>query len=554
MPHGVLFRGGEEREARRYFIERGWLEAIVGLPAGLFYGTGIPACILVMNKRHAAKRRHVVFINADRDYREGKAQNFLRPEDISRIVHAYRTLSSGEKDELPGYARRVPVEEIEAEDLNCNIRRYVDNAAPPEPQDVRAHLYGGVPAAEVDALERFWANYPGLRERCFQPRQGDDAYVDFAPEVADLRTLAEIVNGDGSVAAAHDAFVKRIESWWEEHLPAIDALTRHSARRGNIYDLRRSLFASIEDTFVGNNLLTGHQVRGAFARYLDEIKADLKSIAASGWGPELVPDAKILESEFPDVLAEIEAKRSRLGTLTALLEAADEEGYEDPDNTGVMAIDQVKAIREDSKKADEAWRGALKELKAMASDLFVELKIAGLVPKGTRKGDVTRGMTQKAFKEGESDFSAGQLVLDLAAKADRQLEGVDVIQVRMRDGQAALDRYRECVTRLEGHKALEDEVKKLKAELRAAENEQDALTSAARAKIDREKARELIVGRLKGVLVVRYSSYIQGEKRACLTALENLNAKYAITASCIAKKRDSAAEKLKGLLEELGYA
>ncbi|WP_238985378.1 type I restriction-modification system subunit M [Nitrosococcus halophilus] len=131
MPHGVLFRGGEEREARRHFIERGWLEAIIGLPAGLFYGTGIPACVLVMNKQDAQNRKQVVFINADRDYREGKAQNFLRAEDISRIVHAYRTLASGKRDEIPGYARCVPIEEIEGEDFNCNIRRYVDNAPPP---------------------------------------------------------------------------------------------------------------------------------------------------------------------------------------------------------------------------------------------------------------------------------------------------------------------------------------------------------------------------------------------------------------------------------------
>ena len=174
MPHGVLFRGGEEREARRHFIERGWLEAIIGLPAGLFYGTGIPACLLVMNKKEAQRRRHVVFINADRDYREGKAQNFLRAEDISRIVHAYRALTGGasEKigDEMPGYARRVPVEEIESEDFNCNIRRYVDNAPPPEPHDVRAHLHGGVPVSEVNALRQYWTNYPGLRERVFAPR------------------------------------------------------------------------------------------------------------------------------------------------------------------------------------------------------------------------------------------------------------------------------------------------------------------------------------------------------------------------------------------------
>src|SRR5204862_3488304 len=125
---------------------------------------------------------HVLFINADREYREGKAQNHLRPEDIDKIVHAYRA-----GQDISAYARRVPVSEIAAEDYNCNIRRYVDNAPPPEPHDVRAHLHGGVPTVEVDALEHFWTNYSGLRERCFVARSGSTDYLDFAPEVSDRR-------------------------------------------------------------------------------------------------------------------------------------------------------------------------------------------------------------------------------------------------------------------------------------------------------------------------------------------------------------------------------
>jgi hypothetical protein len=121
--------------------------------------------VLVMNKKDAAARKHVFFINADREYREGKAQNFLRPEDISKMVHAYR-----ERKNVEGYARLVPVKEIEAEEYNCNIRRYVDNAPPPELHDVRAHLHGGVPVVEIDALHHYWKNYAGLRERVFVPR------------------------------------------------------------------------------------------------------------------------------------------------------------------------------------------------------------------------------------------------------------------------------------------------------------------------------------------------------------------------------------------------
>jgi type I restriction enzyme M protein len=234
MPHGVLFRGGEEKEARRHFIERGWLEAVIGLPAGLFYGTGIPACILVVNKKAAADRKDVFFINADREYREGKAQNFLRPEDISKIVHVYR-----QRQTVDGYARLVPVSEIEAEDWNCNIRRYVDNAPPPEPHDVRAHLHGGVPVAEIEALDRYWQNYPGLRERIFSlplplgegRGEGSASYADFTPAVTDKRALADLVKTDPSIATAHAAFRSTLETWWSQNLPHVEALAPVDGKR-----------------------------------------------------------------------------------------------------------------------------------------------------------------------------------------------------------------------------------------------------------------------------------------------------------------------------------
>lgn len=549
MPHGVLFRGGEERETRRHFIERGWLEAIIGLPAGLFYGTGIPACVLVLNKKDAPKRKHVVFINADRDYREGKAQNFLRAEDISRIVHAYRTLSTGESEELPGYARRVPVEEIEGEDFNCNIRRYVDNAPPPEPHDVRAHLHGGVPKSEVDALKHFWANYPGLRARCFQLRSGSSDYLDFTPQVTDRRALADIVNGDKSVAAAHEVFLKTLETWWDKHLPAVEALAPSNGTKGNVYALRRGLLASIEQTFAGTKLLTGHQVRGAFARYVDELKADLKSIAASGWGPELIPDADILESQFPEVLAEMEEKRTRLAELTALFAAADEEDYEDDDDVGVLPGDQVKALKDELKELNATWKTALKELKALTTDLFSEMKVAGLLPSPVKKSDVTRGMSAK-----DADFSAGQVILDLAANANFTSELVDSVRKRMQDGREALERARAREFRLVRHKGLEDEAKQLKADLRVTEKIQDDLVEAARNKIDHDEARKVIIDRLHRLLVKTYESYLRAGQRACIAALENLYAKYATTATDIEQRRSTATAKLKGFLGELGYA
>jgi len=526
MPHGVLFRGGEEKEARKHFIERGWLEAVIGLPAGLFYGTGIPACVLVMNKKDAASstggRKHIIFINADREYREGKAQNFLRPEDISKIVHVYRSLAQGGPD-VPAYARRVPVEEIAAEDYNCNIRRYVDNAPPPEPHDVRAHLHGGVPVAEIEALARYWHNYPGLRERCFVPRQtlpargeseargakpaggegnagAESNYADFASEITDRRAIAERVKTDPGVAAAHAAFLQTLETWWQTNLPLVVALAPTNGQKGNVYELRRALLASIEHAFPpspasgrgaggegkGESLLTAHQIRGAFARYVDDLKADLKSIAASGWGPELIPDADILASQFPELLTEMEQKRLRIAELAALFAAADEEDYEDSDDNGVLPGDEVKALKTKLKEA--------------------------------------RASAKLAKKEGDN----GELTAYLA-EAD------------------------EIEKRLARHKALEDEAKQLKAELRATGKKQEELVAAAREKISTDEAKGVILERLHRLLVQTFEAYLRADQRACIATLENLHGKYAVTAKQIETKRDEAAAKLKGFLVELGY-
>lgn len=485
MPHGVLFRGGEEKAARKHFIEHGWLEAVIGLPAGLFYGTGIPACVLVMNKKDAASRDHVFFINADREYRDGKAQNFLRPEDVSKIVHVYRTMQ-----DVPGYARRVPVSEIAAEDYNCNIRRYVDNAPPPEPHDVRAHLHGGVPVAEIEALGHLWKNYSGLRERVFSASDrsvrsdGCAAYADFAPGVTDRRALADLVKNDPGVAKAHARFLETLKSWWEKNLPLIEALAPDNGKKGNVYELRRQLLANVAETFVGQNLLTDHQVRGAFARYMDDLKADFKSIAASGWGPELIPDDEILQSQFPELLAEVERKRLRLAELTALFAAADEEDYEDSDDSGVLPSDEVKTLKAQLKEANAQAKLAKKE------------------------------------KRDPADFLA---------------------------------RVQAAERRLARHKVLEDEARQLKSDLRATEKREEDLVSAAREKIDRDEARRVILDRLHRILVQTYEGYLRADQRACLAALENLHAKYAVTAKTIEAKRDAEAAKLKSFLTELGY-
>lgn len=484
MPHGVLFRGGAEREARKYFIEKGYLEAVIGLPGNLFYGTGIPACILVMNKGDARDRKHVLFINADREYREGKAQNNLRPEDIDKIVHAYR-----QGADIPAYARRVPFEEIAAEDYNCNIRRYVDNVPPPEPHDVRAHLHGGVPTTEIESLGHYWSNYAGLKESCFVPRP-DGIYQDFTEPLKDKRAIADHVANHPGVIARHDAFLDQLQQWWQTNLPFVEALAsdsnNQSGHAGNVYALRRRLLTSIAETFEDQNLLSLYQVRGAFANYVNQLKADFKSIAASGWGPELIPDAELVASQFPEILENLAQSRARLAELQALFAAPDEEDFEDSDEIGVLPSDEVK------------------KLKAEFKDLSTRAKLAK--------------------KEGEKDEQAIFLA---------QAEAIE--------------------KRLARHKALEHEVRVLKSGIRSIEKRQDELVAAARAKISRKEARQAIVERLSRLLMDTYQVYLHTDRRACIAAIENLWSKYAVTAKEFEEAREAASTQLRQFLVELGY-
>jgi type I restriction enzyme M protein len=383
----------------------------------------------------------------------------------------------------------VPVSEIEAEDFNCNIRRYVDNAPPPEPHDVRAHLRGGVPVTEIDTLCHFWKNYAGLRERVFIPRPASQgagtAYADFAPAVTDRRALAELVKADPGLASAHAEFLETLDSWWAKSLPLVEVLAPTNSARGNVYELRRQLLSSITAEFVGQGLLNDHQVRGAFARYMDDLKADLKSIAASGWGAELIPDAELLQSQFPELLAEMEQKRLRLAELTAMFAAADEEDYEDSD-TGLLPGGEVKALK-----------AQLKELNAQAK----------LARREKNNGDWESYKAEAGLIE----------------------------------------------QRLARHKAFDDEGRQLKSDLRANEKKQQELVEAARAKIDTEEARRVIVDRLYRLLVETYSVYLRADQRACVAAFENLHAKYKVTAKVIEAAREAAAATLKGFLVELGY-
>lgn len=429
----------------------------------------------------------------------------------------------------------------------------MDNAPPPEPQDVRAHLHGGIPLVEVDALQHYWDNYAQLRGDLFVPREGTTAYLNFSAVLQDKRDIADFVTHHHSVVSRHAAFMQTLEEWWQANLPIVEALApdadNQDARPRNVYVMRTGLLSSIEQALAGQNLLTRFQVRGAFANYVDRLKADFKSIAASGWGAELIPDEEILQSQFPAVLAELEQAQSRMAELQALFAAASEEDFEDSDDLGVLPADEVSKKKDDLKQLNADWKAQLKTVKDLAGNIFTELKAAGLLPAGAKKGDYcTDGFTAK-----EPQFANGQRILDLAAQAGFRSEYASALAEAMRQGQQAYQRSVSVEASLARHTALEDELKAVRATIKGIEGRRDELVESARRKISTDEARQVIIARLRALLLDIYQSYLRAEQRTCIKAIENLWAKYRVTAREIETQRDTAATQLQAFLSELGY-
>jgi type I restriction enzyme M protein len=205
MPHGVLFRGSKEKAIRQGILKDDILEAVVGLPSSLFYGAGIPATLLIINKKKpAARKGKVLFINGELEYADGKNQNQLREEDIEHIVSTFEAYADEKR-----YSRVVDISEIEENDWNLNIRRYADTTPPPEQYDVRAILHGGVPVSEIEG------------EYVQETLQGYDVSEVFSGPVAGYYQFKDGIETREGIAEALStddrAVIARFEQWWDKY-------------------------------------------------------------------------------------------------------------------------------------------------------------------------------------------------------------------------------------------------------------------------------------------------------------------------------------------------
>ena len=217
MPHGVLFRGNSEAIIRKALLQRGYIKGVIGLPPNLFYGTSIPACIVVLDKGNAQARTGIFMIDASKGFLKDAAKNRLRSQDIHKIVDVFT-----KQTELERYSRMVPLSEIAdpQNDFNLNIPRYIDSSEPEDIQDLHAHLHGGIPQRDVDALSDYWDAFPTLRSQIFKPNR--PGYVDLAIDVTDVQQA--ILDSPDFQKFADEAR-DLTHDWFTAHRPSLEAIT-----------------------------------------------------------------------------------------------------------------------------------------------------------------------------------------------------------------------------------------------------------------------------------------------------------------------------------------
>jgi len=429
LPHGVLFRGNAEAEIRKNLVRRGYIKGIIGLPPNLFYGTGIPACIVVIDKENAQARRGIFMIDASKGLMKDGPKNRLRAQDIHRIVDVFTR-----QVDVPKYARLVSFAEIEKNDYNLNLPRYIDSQEPEDLQDIEGHLCGGIPARDVDALARYWAVCPGLKSSLFTPNR--PGYLDLAVESEAIKSA---IYTHPEFAAYVASTQTRFANWRLRLTPRLQSLQPGFKPKELIVELSEGVLAHYRDA----PLLDPYDIYQRLMDFWTETMQDDAYLIADGgwkaetyriiekdkkgkekdkgWACDLIPKGLIVRRYFANQQAEIERLQGELESASAeLAEMEEEQGGEEGFFSSLEKINKatvqarLKEIRnlftqdEDTKEDAgvlERWL-ALSEAEASLKKKFKDAE-AVLDDKAYKKYPTLKGLQEISHLERRRDQIAG---------------------------------------------------------------------------------------------------------------------------------------------------
>ncbi|MFF2347548.1 type I restriction-modification system subunit M [Pseudarthrobacter sp. NPDC058119] len=286
LPHGVLFRGNAEAVIRKRMLQQGFIKGIIGLPANLFYGTSIPACIIILDKHNAEARPGVFMIDASKGFIKEGNKNRLRSQDLHKIVDVFT-----KQTELESYSRMVPLFEIadEKNDYNLNIPRYIDSSEPEDIQDLHAHMHGGIPERDVDALAPYWDAFPTLRMTLFQPNR--PGYSDLAVDVAEVQQT--ILDSEEFKQFAKDVGAE-VDNWFTAHRADLENITKDTQPSALIADMGDDLLARFKHV----PLLDEYSIYEQLMSYWHaEMHDDVFLIMNDGWKGAAKPRKTIDDKE-----------------------------------------------------------------------------------------------------------------------------------------------------------------------------------------------------------------------------------------------------------------
>ncbi|WP_440945306.1 type I restriction-modification system subunit M [Methanosarcina sp. T3] len=374
LPHGVLFRGNAEADIRRALVRKGYIKGIIGLPANLFYGTGIPACIIVIDKEEAQNRKGIFMIDASTGFMKDGPKNRLRAQDIHKIVDVFT-----KQADVPKYSKMVSFEEIEKNEFNLNLPRYIDSQQAEDLQDIEGHLHGGIPCADIDALERYWKVCPQLRQALFtEIRPG---YLELAVDKTAIKSaiyehpeFAAFTAGMNAHFAAWrattSAMLRQLEPGFypKEIIAGLsENLLAHYADKPliNQYDIYQHLMDYWTETMQDDCYLIADE--GWKAKTFRIIERDKKGKEKDkGWTCDLVPKPLTVARYFAKEQEAIDKLSAELESITAnMTELEEEQGGEEG---AFSELDKVNKVNVTARLKDVKGDREAKEEAAVLND------------------------------------------------------------------------------------------------------------------------------------------------------------------------------------------
>ncbi|MCB9169984.1 MAG: N-6 DNA methylase [Flavobacteriales bacterium] len=602
LPHGVLFRGNAEADIRKNLIERGYIKGIIGLPPNLFYGTGIPACIVVLDKADAEKRRKdpkggIYMMDASAGFKKEGAKNRLREMDIHRIVDVFT-----KQEPVNGYARLVTWDEIERNEFNLNIPRYIDSRPPEDIQDIDGHLNGGIPERDVNALKPYWEVCPALRTTLF--KENRSGYVDLAVDKAAIRPAIHEHAEFKQYSAGMEAHYTK---WRKPTVTKLKALGKGLHPKPEVKGLGEGVLAH----YAGKPLIGAYDVYQLLMDYAEEVlRDDLYILSEEGWGigaqvrelqkvkvkkddgeklvwaeahdyaigkrrfkSDLIPGTLLVARYFAKEQTVITELAGAVESLKAELDALNEE--HSGEGGALSAVDNVKdaykaydeALLDVAATVDEAIGDNIEKARTELADANRRLReledAPGIRALANAKGKVTQTLV-KARNKSTTDPDELMLTADYLAMVAKKKEANDALKPLLEKAeQLATKRLKdepehEDVQELRiltQYLELNEALSGKKAELKKRKEELDALLHAKYPTLSEAEVKILVV---EDKWMDTLSAAVHGEmdriSQRLTGRVAELGERYGRTMPSLADDVETLAAKVEGHLKQMDFA